>query len=114
MTDDRSAVTAGLRAFADWLDANPEIPWARNWGEILMPLTTKERLDEVAQLLGAEVSEASHNPGQHEFTVEFGPITARLYGYDDFDAHRAQNAEKQARTWADGNGKQITDVEPAA
>jgi len=102
MTDtDRAAFTAGLRKFADWLDANPQYPTGGSQ-RILLALHTNQAVEEFAARHGLDT--AADAEGNLSADVAFGPITYHAYGYVDFDAHCAADDEKRARRWAAKNG----------
>lgn len=105
MTNDlRAEFTAGLRQFADWLDANTDYPVpARN--QVLLPLTANPAVEEFAAKFG--LSTVADKEGNLSAEVSFGPVSYLAYGYVDFTAHLAASNEHQARTWAAKHGLQI-------
>lgn len=104
MTDTRAQFIAGLRAFADWLDANPDVEAPRDQ-RFLLALSINPAVAEFAAQHGLETT--ADDEGNLSATVTFGPVHYKAYGYTDFAAHCDANAERNARDWADRNGLQI-------
>lgn len=100
--------TAGLRAFADWLDANPETQ-APQHQRLLLALSTNTAVEEFAAGHGLTV--AYDDDGNASCALKFGPITYHAYGYVDFEATRDKHMERDAREWAGRKGMEIV---PAA
>lgn len=100
----RAEFTAGLRQFADWLDANPQYPNPSDQ-RVLLSLLTNDAVTEFAQQHGLDT--AADDEGNLSVNLTFGPIVYHAYGYVDFDAHQAAHNERQARYWADRNGLEI-------
>ncbi|WP_169983535.1 hypothetical protein [Microbispora sp. H10836] len=77
MNDDRrTALIAGLRALADFLDANPAVPVPRSVYALHFPhgATDAEmcaEVDHIAELLGVR---ASQEFGHYGAAVHFGPV----------------------------------------
>lgn len=98
---DRTEYIAGLRAFADWLENNPEVrePQAER---LLLALSTNPAVEEFAAEHGLEVTIDAE--GNASCDLLFGSITYHAYGYEDFAEYYAKSQERQARTWAEKNG----------
>lgn len=105
MTDtDRAQFTAGLRQFADFLDAHEQYPTPSDQ-RILLSLLTNDAVTEFAQQHG--LNTAADGEGNLSVDLCFGPIVYHAYGYVDFAAHQAAHNERQARNWADRNGLEL-------
>lgn len=100
----RTAFTAGLREFADFLDANEQYP-VPSRHQILLPLTTNSAVEEFAARHGLGIE--ADKEGNLSATLTFGPVTYLAYGYVDFEEHRAATAERDARTWASQQGLEL-------
>ncbi|MFG1824265.1 hypothetical protein ACGFIJ_17415 [Microbispora bryophytorum] len=79
-TDHRTATITGLRALADFLESNPDVPVPRNSISITyFPKRTEDagmraEIDRIAGLLGAEI-EPDRLPFSHYATgLRFGPV----------------------------------------
>lgn len=98
---DRAEFTAGLRQFADWLDTNTEysLPTGQRF---LLSLGTNSAVTEFADRFGLETKADAE--GNLSADIPFGPLSYCAYGYVDFDAHIAAEAERRARTWAAAQG----------
>jgi hypothetical protein len=101
----RTEYIKGLRDLADWLEGNPSVAVPSHPDRILVPLMTNAAVEQVAVAAGLTVEH--DNDGNAAASVDLGPIEYRLYGYADWDAWKAQHAEKTARAWADENGMTI-------
>jgi len=101
---DRAQFTAGLRQFADFLDAHEQYP-VPSRHQILLPLATNPAVEEFAAQHGLEVE--ADKEGNLSATLTFGPVTYLAYGYVDFEEHRAATAERDARNWASKQGLEI-------
>jgi hypothetical protein len=104
----RAEYVAALRAFADWLDANPDVE-TPGYQRLLLALTTNEAVEEFAQAHGLDV--AYDDEGNASADLAFGPIVYHVYGYVDFAAHCERNAERDARAWASKKGMVIQPAE---
>lgn len=102
---DRTAFTAALRQFADWLDANPDIE-VPGTERLLAYLPTNSEVERFAAEHGLAV--VADNEGNLSTEIEFGPLRYHAYSYVDFEAHREASDERQARDWADRTGQTIT------
>jgi hypothetical protein len=105
MSDDRTRFTNALRAFADWLDANPDIDEPRGQ-RFLLPLHTNQAVTEFAAEHG--LTTEADAEGNLAAEITFGPVVYQVYGYVDFAAHRDASNERTARDWAEKHGMQIT------
>lgn len=101
----RAQFTAALRAFADWLDANPDVD-APTDQRFLLPLHTNPAVIDFAAEHG--LTTTADAEGNLSADIEFGPIAYQAYGYTDFGAHRDACDERTARKWAGEHGMQIT------
>ncbi|MCY0921873.1 MULTISPECIES: hypothetical protein [unclassified Streptomyces] len=106
MSARRAEFIAGLRAFTDWLESNPQVqaPASQN---MRLPLRRNADVESFAHRHGLEV--AYDDEGNASTAMAFGPLTYRAFGYVDFDAHCAAADERLAREWAAQNGLQITE-----
>lgn len=109
--DRRAAYIAGLRAFADWLEANPDVP-AGGTQRLLQPLHTNAAVEEFAAK--HDLTVVVDDDGNASCDVLFGPITYHAYGYEDFATFSDQIAERHARQWADSKGLTIQPTEGGA
>ncbi|MEU6429539.1 hypothetical protein ABZ860_26890 [Microbispora sp. NPDC046973] len=80
MNDDhRSALIAGLRALADFLEANPAVPVPRSVNVLHFPqrgsdAEMRAEVDQVADLLGAPIDPLDQKFGHYGASVRFGPV----------------------------------------
>ncbi|PJN22403.1 hypothetical protein [Kitasatospora sp. CB02891] len=102
---DRTDLIAGIRQFADWLEATPDVP-APTSPRFLLPLSTNSAVIAFASEHG--LTTTADAEGNLSAALTFGSVTYEAYGYVDFEEHRAAIAERNARTWAAENGLQIT------
>lgn|GEM_PF-2314060 len=102
---DRTEYIAGLRQLAGWLEEHPDVPFPRYSTDIAVPLRDNPAVAEFAAVAGVEVE--TDEKGNTSADIKFGPVTYHAYGYADWDKHRAEHSENQARTWADSNGMVI-------
>jgi hypothetical protein len=102
--DSRPQFVAGVRAFADWLEANPQAK-APIGERFLLPLTTNDRVAEFAATHGLEVVADEH--GNTSCNLTFGPIVYHAYGYADFAADCERTDEERARKWAARKGLEL-------
>ncbi|MFJ8437655.1 hypothetical protein [Kitasatospora griseola] len=102
---DRTQLIAGIRQFADWLETHPEVTAPTN-PRFLLPLSTNQAVTNFAAEHG--LTTAADDEGNLSAELVFGPVVYRVYGYTDFEEHRATIAERNAREWAAENGLQIT------
>jgi hypothetical protein len=100
-TDRRSAFIAGVREFADWLEANPQFTTPLD-ERFLLALHTNPAVEEFAAERDLTVD--YDDEGNASVDLRFGPITYHVYGYVDFAEHCERNRERQARSWADRKG----------
>ncbi|TQS19878.1 hypothetical protein [Microbispora sp. KK1-11] len=79
-TDHRTATIAGLRALADFLDANPDVPVPRTSIRITyFPQRTDDALmraeiDRIAGLLGAAINPGGLLYSHYSTSLGFGPV----------------------------------------
>jgi hypothetical protein len=107
MTDTtRAAFTAGLRQFADWIDANPDVT-APTGQRFLLPLHTNQAVTDFAAEHG--LTATADAEGNLSADIEFGPIAYQAYGYTDFNAHRDACNERTARRWAAEKGLELVE-----
>jgi hypothetical protein len=104
MTDDRAAFTAGLRQFADFLDANEQYPVPGD-PRLLLCLLTNPAVEEFATRHGLVI--AADEEGNLSADMAFGSISYHAYGYVDFEVHQAATAERNARDWASKQGLEL-------
>jgi hypothetical protein len=104
------AAAVGLRELADWLDANPSVPFYGT--RLLLALHTNAAVVEFAEAQGWPV--AYDGEGNASAARAFGPIAYRAYGYVDFEAHCAAEDERRAREWAEKQGLELTAPEGGA
>jgi hypothetical protein len=102
----RSEFIAGMHAFADWLEANPEVEPPTN-ERMLLPLHTNSAVQAFAAEHGLNVDH--DDEGNASANLMFGPVVYHAYGYVDFAAHLDASDERHARSWAEKNGLQITE-----
>ncbi|KDN84397.1 hypothetical protein [Kitasatospora cheerisanensis] len=102
---DRAQLINGIRQFADWLEANPDVAAPSN-PRFLLPLSTNSAV----AVFAAEhsLTTTSDAEGNLSAVLTFGPLSYEAYGYVDFEEHRAALEEKNARDWAAKNGLRIT------
>ncbi|ETK33389.1 hypothetical protein [Microbispora sp. ATCC PTA-5024] len=93
-TDDhRSAFTAGLRALADFLAANPAVPVPRSLDVLHFPHRATDaemcaEVDRIAALLGPSIDPNERGNGHYTASVRFGPVEYRAVAI--LAARRAQ------------------------
>lgn len=98
-TDNRHRLhlVAGLRAFADWLEANPIAPVPRSADLHVFPRGTDDakyaEVDRFAALFSAEIDTESLDHGHYSMRRRFGPVTYSI---------TAVSAESHARYMAAG------------
>lgn len=97
----RAAFIAGVREFADWLEANPQITTPLN-GRFLLALHTNPAVEAFAA--EHDLTVVYDAEGNAATDVTFGPVSYHAYGYVDFAEHCERNNERQARSWADRKG----------
>jgi len=75
----RLHLVAGLRAFADWLEANPIAPAPRSADLHVFPRGTDDakyaEVDRFAALLNAEIDTESPDHDHYSMRRHFGPVT---------------------------------------
>jgi hypothetical protein len=98
---DRTEYIAGLRAFADWLESNPDVREPQEQ-RLLLSLSTNPAVEAFAAEHGLDVT--IDDDGNASCELTFGSITYHAYGYRDFAEHCAATDEKRARAWAEKNG----------
>ena len=103
-SDSRAAYVAGLRDFANFLEANPEVQ-EPGYQRLLLALTTNPAVEEFAAKHGLTVDR--DDEGNASCDLRFGPVTFHAYGYTDFDEHCERGNERQARGWAAAKGLEI-------
>ncbi|MFK0222840.1 hypothetical protein ACIQWN_32190 [Streptomyces vinaceus] len=103
----RSEYIEGLRSFADWLEANPEVD-APVDERMLLVLHTNPAVEEFAAEHGLDV--AYDREGNASADMAFGPVVFHAYGYVDFASHVEAADELQARSWATKRGLKITEA----
>jgi len=106
----RDKYIAGLRAFANWLEASPEMQEPINQ-QLLVPLMTNAATESFAKTHGLDV--AYDAEGNASCSLKFGPITYHAYGYVDFAEHVERANERDARRWADRKGLVIQPADDA-
>ncbi|WP_018653813.1 hypothetical protein [Actinomadura flavalba] len=82
-TESRAAAIAGLRALADFLDANPAVPFtSRDLMQFTAHDTTDDTgratVDHIAALLDVPVCDETADGGHYTTTRHFGPLAYRL------------------------------------
>ncbi|WP_435215814.1 hypothetical protein [Streptomyces sp. bgisy034] len=104
----RAELIAGIRAFAYWLEQNPDVD---DPGEqrFLLALHTNQAVEEFVARHG--LTAVVDDDGNASVDLFFGPITYHVYGYADFAQHLAERQERSARQWADQNGMTIQAAE---
>lgn len=78
----RGAIIQGLHDFANWLREHPDVPVPTHNIEILRSIRADSDEAEVAELRrAAEAAETTANfdKTHPDMTVDFGPVTYRLY-----------------------------------
>lgn len=113
MTTDRNPRTEtieGLRALADFLEANPTVP-VPTYGphQYNVPLHTNQAVEEFAAEHGLTVQ--YDDEGNARVKAEFGRVLYEAYGYVDFKEHCDRNAERNARSWAERKGLELRPAE---
>lgn len=111
MTTDRNPrveAIEGLRALADFLEANPTIPTFTGQ-HLNVPLSTNSAVEVFAAEHGLSVE--YDEEGNASTDLRFGSMTYHVYGYVDFAEHLARKAERDARAWAERKGLELRPVE---
>lgn len=103
-SDSRAAYITGLRALADWLDANPDAPAPIS--PFNVPMTVNAEAEAFAEANGLPLQ---HDDEGNAFcNVDFGgSVVYHVYGYVDFTVNADRIDERTARKWADGRGLEI-------
>ena len=99
----RDEFTAGLRAFADFLEQNPSVETQSQ--RLLLALTTNEATEAFAA--EHDLTVVYDGEGNASCDLKFGPIVYHVYGYRDFAEHCEKNNEQRARSWAESKGLAI-------
>ncbi|TLP66439.1 hypothetical protein [Microbispora triticiradicis] len=91
--DHRSALTTGLRALADFLDANPAVPIPYSVNVLHFPPRATDAeicadVDHIAELLGISIDPRERESGHYAASVRFGPVEYRAVAI--LAARRAQ------------------------
>ncbi|MCC5580525.1 hypothetical protein IMZ11_33395 [Microtetraspora sp. AC03309] len=78
--DHRPRLVAGLRALADFLEANPEIPAPRNVTVHHFPKRANDaeicaEVDAIAARLGSEIDPQEREHGHYSASINFGPVS---------------------------------------
>jgi hypothetical protein len=104
----RTEAIEGLRALADFLEANPSVPTFTGQ-HLNVPLHTNPAVEAFAaeHQLTVEYDEE----GNASTDLKFGSMTYHVYGYVDFVEHLARRAEQGARAWAESNGLELRPAE---
>lgn len=105
MTDNRTDYINGLRQLADFLTNNPTapIPLPR----INVCVFANAKVTAFGNLDDVQLTPTADDEGNLAITVMVGSIEYYVYGYANWDEHRATWEAKQARDWADKNGMQL-------
>jgi hypothetical protein len=103
----RAQFTAALRAFADWLDANPGVD-APSGQRFLLPLHTTQAVEEFAAEHGLTTTADAEGNLSATLTFGDGQVTYEAYGYVDFNTHIDACDKRTAHKWANKHGMQIT------
>ncbi|WP_141579373.1 hypothetical protein [Actinomadura sp. WMMA1423] len=81
----RHQVVSGLRALADFLEANPAVAVNEYGHDFLIPVRAADEnsaaalVDRAAALLGVDVSDETRRDGHYSAERTFGRITYRIY-----------------------------------
>ncbi|WP_141580468.1 hypothetical protein [Actinomadura sp. WMMA1423] len=81
----RHQIVSGLRALADFLEANPAVPVNEYGHDFLFPVRATDetsaaaQVDHAAALLGVDVSDETRRDGHYSAERTFGRITYRIY-----------------------------------
>ncbi|WP_432928174.1 hypothetical protein ACQPZZ_01405 [Microbispora sp. CA-135349] len=91
--DHRSALIAGLRALADFLDANPAVPVPYSVNVLHFPHRAPDaemcaEVDHIAELLGTSIDPREREAGHYAASICFGPVEYRAVAI--LAARRAQ------------------------
>ena len=89
----RSALIAGLRTLADFLDANPAVPVPRSVNALHFPHGATDadicaEVDHIAELLGTSIDPREREYGHYAASICFGPVQYRAVAI--LAARRAQ------------------------
>lgn len=103
---DRNEYIAGLRKFADWLEANPQVKYPY-MERMLLPLMVNDAVTAFAAEHGLDVQ--TDDEGNMSCQLTFGPVIYYAYGYADFKQHCENNRERAARKWAADNGIELSE-----
>ncbi|MEU7692545.1 hypothetical protein [Microbispora hainanensis] len=94
MNDDhRSALIAGLRALADFLEANPAVPVPCSANVLHFPQRATDaemcaEVDHISELLGTSIDPRERESGHYAASIRFGPVEYRAVAI--LAARRAQ------------------------
>ena len=80
--DEREQFISGLRALAEYLDANPDVPAPRRTDVLVFPPNGSDaamfaEIDVIAELIGTEASDADSPRGHYSAIRDFGPVEYR-------------------------------------
>ncbi|MEW9530828.1 hypothetical protein [Microbispora sp. NPDC049125] len=100
--DHRPALITGLRALADFLEANPAVPAPYRISGCHFPTRADDEvmcaeIDQIAALLGSEIDSLRGEYGHYATSIGFGPVT-----YEAVAILAARRARYQADASYDG------------
>lgn len=101
----REQFIQGLRQFADWLAANPNMPTPHPQ-DFLAPLPTNRTVLDIAEHLNTEVSTDAE--GNCRTRLSFGPVGYRAFSYADFQAHLDRSEAITAQLYAERHNLTLT------
>jgi len=81
-SEDRSNLIAGLRALADFLEGNPQVPVPRQVDMLVFPSVSTDgkmraEIDDIAKLIGVEIHDQTAEYGHYAVARKFGPVEYR-------------------------------------
>jgi hypothetical protein len=83
--EERASLIEGLRALADFLECNPEVPTPRSADVMVFPpvstdIEMKAAIDTIARLIGSDVNDQTASDGHYTAYRQFGPAQYRAVG----------------------------------
>jgi hypothetical protein len=89
-SEERERLIAGLRALADFLDENPQVPAPRYTDLFVFPSRRTDaemfaEIDVIARQIGATASDADSPAGHYSAVRQFGPVHYRAVAIPNRD-----------------------------
>jgi hypothetical protein len=97
-SEERAELIAGLRALADFLDQNSQIPAPRFADLLVFPPNGSDaemfaEIDVIAALIGTTASDADSPAGHYSAMRGFGPVQYRAVAIPNSARHQSEGTE---------------------